>query len=158
MEYVIVEMQCFRNENNEFIVKELTILKEKGEAENFLFCPPYPKEELSSKIQRVNAYCTRKIHGFEWEEGRTDYSALGLILTSRCRNCKIIITKGSEKKKFLEKILDQKILDADEFIPGKYEDISTPAEFPGCPFHQGIHEMNCSGKNAWKIHRWLQNS
>lgn len=50
--------------------------------------------------ERENDYCTRNLHGLRWDDGITDYWSLGIILKSKCKNSKIILTKGREKKDF----------------------------------------------------------
>ena len=148
-------MQCFKNDQNEFIVKELTILKREGAPENFLFLPPYPENQLSSRTQKINYYCTRKIHGLNWDDGKTDYYGLGVILKSRCRGYDLVLTKGSEKRRYLEKILQQKVIDMDDLILRKYEEMPLPTDFQGCPFEHG--NKRCSCKNAEKIRSYMKN-
>lgn len=145
-------MQCFKSNDNELIVKELA-LKDEEKFRHFLFKPPYARGHLWPKTCRINDYCTRNIHGFKWEKGYDDYIALKLILKSHCRNKKFVLTKGSEKKRFLEKYLDLPVFDLDDMILKSFDALPPSADFLECPYQH--NNYSCAGLNAYKIYEWF---
>ena len=121
----------------------------------YLFRPPHPKKEIPTNMRAVQKYCTKKLHGFEWEDGGTDYKYLDSILVSRCQGIKLILTKGSEKKKFLEKILGRSVFDVDIVLFKRLNQIPTPSESTDCWYdHQNF---SCARTNAHKIFEWFEN-
>lgn len=152
-DYAIVEMECFQSIEDIYIVKELFILRP-GITFHYLFRPPYPKKEIPEQLKAVQKHCSKKIHGFKWDEGSTDYKYLQPILISKCAGAKLILTKGSEKKKFLEKILEPAVFDLSEVLFKRLDQIPEPSEFLTDCWYD--HEnFSCARKNAYKIFGWF---
>jgi len=153
-DYTIVEMECFQSKESIYIVKELFIMRP-GITSQYLFRPPYPKKEIPANMRAVQKYCTKKLHGFKWEDGATDYKYLHPILKFRCESAKLILTKGSEKIKFLENILERSVFDLDEVLFKRLDQIQTGTEFSTDCWYD--HEnFRCAKKNAYKIYEWFE--
>lgn len=124
---IVVDFQAFKSLDNQFIVKELAIVR--VDCENYasyLFRPPQPFHKLSPLMkQRVN-FLTRTIHGLRWDSGCYDYNAFTTILSSHSAN--IIYVKGSERANFIRKIL-RTIYKDDRVILLHYSSIRIR---PGC--------------------------
>ena len=95
MSWTILDIQGFKSSDNEFIVKELFILKETSSS-SFLFKPPFDKDKLSAKAKRSNQYCTDNFHGLDWDSGEVPYCEMEEIIKSFCKDSKVVC-KGSEK-------------------------------------------------------------
>lgn len=148
-DWIIVEMQCFKSNTGNFIVKEMAF-KTMEEDLVYLFRPPFSKRLLSKRTRRVNNYCTTNFHGLKWETGDIDYGYLKDILRSRCHNFCNILTQGSEKKSFLEKILCRPVIDVQ--LPA-LNSLPSPPDLGKCPSEH--EDFFCARENASKISYWL---
>lgn len=105
---VILDIQCFRNNRNEFIVKEATILEVYTGTILFHHVAKLSpsmlddnNEPLTEAKQRENKWLTKNYHGLNWTKGDTPYDVMLSKLQERLANRYIIYVKGSEKKMFV---------------------------------------------------------
>ncbi len=99
----IVEFQSFKNNSNEYIVKELVFLDLSTNVVNyFLFKPPYSFQSLNSKFSRSNKWLMNHFHHISWSEGFTDYSEIENIMYHYCQQYREIYTTGEEKCKWVQ--------------------------------------------------------
>jgi hypothetical protein len=98
----VIELQAFRGNANEFIVKELAILDlQTGAINYFLFKPPFPFKCLHTKPARTNKWVMSHFHHISWSDGNVDYSELDNIMYYYCDKYKTIYTTGSEKCRWI---------------------------------------------------------
>lgn len=147
-----IEVQGFRSSTNAFLVKELAILKENSSC-SFLFEPPFPESELSNKARSANRYCTKYIHGFDWNHGDVPYEQLEDIVRNNCLDSEKVICKGSEKAAFLKKIIGKEVIDFDEILLKKMEQLTTSSVIE-CPYNH--HGFRCAIENAYKLYEWYK--
>lgn len=100
MEYV-VDFQWFRDDGNNYIIKELSVQPIKNAeivnvSELYLFLPPFDCKHLSQNTKKINEWITKNL-GLSWNCGIKEYSELQPIL-NRLINGKCIYVKGPEKK------------------------------------------------------------
>lgn len=147
-------MECFQSKEDIYIVKELFIMRP-GATSQYLFRPPYPKEKIPENMEAVQKYCSEKIHGFQWHEGGTDHKYLHQVIKSQCGNGKLILTKGSEKKKFLEKVLQRSVFDVNEVLLKRLNEMPFPSESATDCWY-GHENFSCAKVNAYKISEWFE--
>ena len=160
MSWSIIDFQGFKSNENEFIIKELFILKDDDSSYSYLFKPPFSKDKLSSKAKRTNHYCTKYIHGLKWDAGEVPYRDLMQILRSICKDDIHIMCKGSEKTSFLKKILNpDTVLDLDlvlfkrlNVLEENSDGTSGSGSSSWCPYNH--HGFSCAKKNCFKILNW----
>lgn len=106
---VIVDFQCFKNDNHELLLKEVCVLEVSTGTIllHHIVKPPFGKEYLSESKLRESRWLTKYFHGIEWTQGDIEYNAL----MSRLRTCLAprskIYVKGKEKKDFIiEHLID----------------------------------------------------
>lgn len=151
MSWTILDLQGFKSNDNNFIVKELFILKEKSSF-SFLFKPPFAEGELTSKAWLAKEYCTKNIHGLEWDSGDVPYTQLEEIIKTNCQTDRVMC-KGSEKAGFFKKILEKPIFDLDQVLFKKLELLPISSVI-NCPNdHQGY---TCAKKNCYKMLDWWE--
>ena len=99
----VIEVQSYRGNNNEYIVKELAILDLSTDVVNyFLFKPPFPLEYLDSKSLKTYNWLFNYFHHIPWHEGFTPYGELKNILNHYCSQYELIYTTGLEKANWLK--------------------------------------------------------
>lgn len=149
MNLLIIEFQAFKNNHEEFIVKELAVGDLSGWVKRFLFKPPFAEADLHPRIQTSNRWCSRNLHGFQWEDGDLPYSNLSGILFNVSQTYKCIATKGHNKIKFLSNILKREVFDLDEIM--KFRIYLLPPTHVRCG-HRGA----CALDNVIKIQNWFK--
>lgn len=147
---LLIEFQGFRDDARQFLIKELTLSDIKSKTiERCVFKPPYSIDTLSKKTQIANAWCTRNIHDLRWESGKMEYCQLENILKTKAYLYKYVMTKGLEKKVFLEKILNRQVFNMDDFICVSYKSLKDNSVT--CD-----HEKMCAAKNIKKLRDLLK--
>lgn len=100
----VIEFQAFRNNENNFIIKELVVLDlATGIVSYFIFKPPFPLRSLFLKQYKTNKWLSSYFHHISWDEGFIDYSELENIMFHYCSQFKIIYTSGDEKTRFIQR-------------------------------------------------------
>lgn len=98
----VIEFQAFRNNEDRFIIKELSFLDLSTNVVNyFLLKPPFPFKKLNSKSYKTNTWLTKYLHHIQWEEGFTHYKELESIMYHYCQQYDEIYTTGDEKAKWI---------------------------------------------------------
>lgn len=147
----IVEFQAFKVENT-FIIKELYICDGKMNSGcHFFFKPPYEKNNLSPQTLKNVFFCTRSLHGLDWDAGEIQYDQLLDILTGCTANYDILLTKGEEKRVFLQELLNRPVGNLDIVLFNRLENM----KFLGPPIickHMG----NCALRNAFRLGQWFR--
>lgn len=98
MKFLIVDVQGFKNLQNEFIIKEIAIATT-DHTQTFLIKPPYSYIKLT-KTEKQHVSWIEKNRGFFWSEGYIDYREFKRIIFPYLNN-KNILVKGNEKKKWV---------------------------------------------------------
>ena len=102
---VIVDIQCFKDDQNEYILKEVCVL----EAESGILLmhhivkPPYDRAELSDEKLRESYWLTKYCHGLQWDQGDIPFYKLLCKLTDCLANRSIVYVKGREKKEYIKR-------------------------------------------------------
>lgn len=118
----IVDLQGFRGNNQEFIVKTLAFIPTHFDQkiEQIIFKPPFDFGDLNLKRQEEVKFRVNCLRIPEWNEGFVDYSLLEDTVLAKFEHVSEIIVKGFDSANFLNKTLKRKIcMDADRlFYPG----------------------------------------
>ncbi|WP_221935963.1 hypothetical protein, partial [Klebsiella pneumoniae] len=110
----VIELQGFRNNSHEFIVKELAIFDIATHVVNyFLFKPPFPFRVLNNKAFRTNRWLTQNFHHLTWDEGFTEYKELTNIMHHYCKQYDEIYTSGLEKSQWIRKFSTRQVINHD---------------------------------------------
>lgn len=155
----IVDLQGFKTDFNEFIVKEIAVQCDKH-VMVMLFMPPYPFNNLTSTEKKQVRWIERN-RNVIWEDGFIPYS-LHKPYIKELLSKNIIYVKGLEKVKWLRDILDENnknnkhrcIYNLDDFKCPSL--ISLHLEFKSClDVYQCMYHSNiCALKNVNCIHKW----
>lgn len=109
IDFIIVDVQGFKDFNNQFIVKELA-LSTKEYTQTFLIKPPYAFHSLTDKEKKHVKWVEKNL-GIFWSEGFIDYKEFKRIIVKYLQGRKIL-TKGMEKVKWINELCtDCKVID-----------------------------------------------
>lgn len=106
MDFAIVDLQGFKDDWNNFIVKELSFLTQNIKFSDVIKSP-YEFDKLSSRSQKVARWLIDNYHGVDWNDGYISVTELRKTILPILKN-KIIYVKGEEKIHWLRDILDEK--------------------------------------------------
>lgn len=147
-----IDIQGFRDDANNFIVKELGISHENEfRPMHYIFEEPCPHWEYSLKTRITNRYLSNHLHGLPWHFGDVPYNKLKDILSSL--EASRIYVKGLEKKRVIEKYVDCIVIDLSygPSISNMYKD---DVSYSACPLRHS--QFNCAFQNCQAIRLWHQ--
>lgn len=99
MKSAVIEFHGFKDNDNEFVVKELAIVSDNFQTQ-LVFKAPYDRCLLNEKMQRTTRWLTRSFHKIRWEYGGVPYDME--LIRSLCKPFATLYTRGLEKVRFLE--------------------------------------------------------
>lgn len=104
MKKYVVDVQGFKASLNEFVFKEVAILRLEEDATPsiFLFKPPYSWTQLLQKNKSENRHLERNFHGLSWRSGEIPYEELSSALHAILDDAEIYV-KGLEKVEWLRR-------------------------------------------------------
>lgn len=130
--HYIVDVQGFKDKENNFIVKEFALATEEY-THVFLVKPPFPFSRLTDK-ERRQVLWIEKQYGITWSEGFIDYREFKRIVKPYLENKKIIV-KGFEKIKWIKELCSNcSVTDIGE---------------KGCPKFSILYESFCNHKSKF---------
>lgn len=143
----IVEFHGFRDNNGQFIVKELALVSDDKRYTHIFFKPPFLKTELDQHHQRMVDWCERNLHRIQWEYGDIDFSED--IMKTLCGYFDTVYTKGTEKTRYLQQFHNNVINLPDTAPKTKfgYNNVR-------CPVH--IDNGPCALHTAILLMEWLK--
>lgn len=99
---VILDLQCFKNNDNEFIIKEACVLNVTDGTILLHHVTKLSYQYQLNKIrQRECEWLIKHYHGLDWCSGDISYHDLMYKLTDLLARCSVIYVKGLEKKMFV---------------------------------------------------------
>lgn len=108
----IKELQAFRGNLDEFIIKEIVILELYTNIPyRFVFKPTFALEKWDMKSRRTNQWLSNNFHYINWCEGNVDYNELNNIMKKFCSKFQTIFITGNEKVTWIKKFTNSKVAD-----------------------------------------------
>jgi hypothetical protein len=158
---LIIDFHAFQHPRHKFIVKELAAVDtETLGGGMWIFKPPYARVVPQSNN---NVWIRSHLHGFEWSAGDVDYRQLTNILQSITENYTIILSKGYDKCRFLERILQKAVYDLAEYgCPNIDSLLKQSDNKPGCYYKCLYHsisnnpKLRCAVEQAYRLTEWYK--
>lgn len=149
---VIVDVQGFKNEDNQFIPKEIAIVS-KTHSFVLLIKPPYPFYNLTKK-ERLSVSWIERNRGILWNEGFVPYLNYKILLKDFFKN-KRVYTKGYEKVLWLKDILqNSNVYNLEDNNCPSFENLfkiyERSSELKSCIYHENV----CAYKNVFCLYKW----
>lgn len=158
MSIAIIDMQGFKGDFNNFIVKELAVSLSEAENYNYFIKSPFAFNKLSTSLQKQSKWLTKNYHKIGWDYGNDELENVVKFLKTNTLNADLIYVKGEEKLKWISEILNTNI------VIENIENINCP-NFKSLykTYHsiinktKCIHSHNCSLKNVICLRNFLKN-
>lgn len=153
-DYMFVDLQGFKTDKNEFIVKEFAY-DTLDYTQLFLIKPPFPFSKLTKSEKRLTRWL--EIHfGITWHEGYVDFREFKRVIGNHIKD-KTIYVKGLEKIKWIKELYPNcTVIDLGE----KYEKVPNLQELckkycsDEFTFNCVYHKKSCALKNVLCIKKW----
>lgn len=151
---IFIDLQGFTFGNN-FVVKEVAVLRGGKTLSHYVFCEPVLWSLLTRSEKSQARWLKLHHHGFQWDDGYIPYSqARNLISKAIGTEPPQIYVKGLEKKKWLCEILDNDDFKIDT-IDADYEDITRLKDLNVIgTLRCAYHTKNCAMQNVCKLYKW----
>lgn len=147
--HCILEFQAFRDNLNDFIVKELVIIDLSTSINySFLFKPPYSFSKCNTKSRKVNNWLTKYYHHISWSDGNIAYSELSTIMERFCKQFNTIFTTGTEKTKWITTFTSVPVITLSMKKESDYNNISSICLNIDNPQHK---TTNCALARGYKL-------
>lgn len=151
---IIVDVQGFKNEKNDFIPKEIAILWNK-QVFVMHIKSPFPFYCLTKK-ERIQVTWIEKNRGIHWNEGYIPYANYQNVIGSFFKN-KCIFVKGCEKVIWLREMFNCNcVYNLEEkncpSLVKLYDNYVDSVDNISCLFHDNI----CALKNVFLLNKWCK--
>lgn len=148
----VIEFQAFRDNKDEFVIKELVILDLITHVVYpFIFEAPFSANQLNDKARRTNKWITKHFHHIQWNEGLISYKHLNNIMYHFSNKFSHIYTRGSEKRQWIQQYTYHDVfdirMDKDQQI--NYGPICTLTD------HSYRTVTQCALQNAYRLANFL---
>lgn len=158
----VVEFEAFRDNNKQFVIKELAIADiEHGLSRVVLFAPPYERTRLNTKLERTADWVERHLHGISWHDGNVDYNRLSTIIRHFTETYSSVYTKGREKARFLSGF-HPNVTDLDDLNAPKYDyesrehTFQCPVSNHNCTDSDKTYLYSCALRKAEYFANWMR--
>lgn len=151
--FLFVDLQGFKNDKNQFIVKEFALATSEY-TQIFLIKPPYPFSKLNSD-ERKQVKWIENNRGIFWSEGYVNYREFSRVIKSVLLNQNIFV-KGQEKVKWVRELCDNcNIIDLGEKGYPNLSKLYTKYVKDCDKFYCFSHKNHCALKTVICIRKWF---
>ena len=156
MTNVVIDIECFRHRNYEWIVKEIAVYGDY--LDSMTFQPTQPFNTLPEKVQKAYLWLTNNFHGLDWNSGDYSYKRLPFFVESiKLRYPEsVFFAKGFEKSVFLSKLFERQFIDLDDLRCPRLNQLSDCGS--QCVKNSTAHSLSnhCARKKAHTFGIWLE--
>lgn len=155
---IVVDFQAFRNNFNQYIIKECAVVDVDGSfVENWLVAPPYNFYNLSKAKRKESVWLTLNYHGLKWDDGGLCYSSFLDELRTLCKDAQNIFVKGKEKADYLQSILNRNVTDLERYNAPSLKELLKTSKIPllRCYRHSKQKQYFCALTNVEKLKLWV---
>lgn len=162
---LVIDIQCVMNANNQNVPKEVAVLSLTDDyMGHWIVAPPYSAKKLSNAIKTTNKWLSRNKHGLEWEDGYITKPTLVSHLREISKKFEKIYVRGSVKKKILEDVVFNEIINIEDCDGDEGEKLPSFAELTWsntrCILHgtriNSTISYSCALNRAVRLKNWLK--
>lgn len=144
---IVIDIQCFRVENNKLLVKELAAYN--GERySHYVFKPPFSLYSLPIHLRNQVTWLSHNHHCVDWLEGFTSVHKFQDILHKITEDAEQIYVKGFEKAAYIEEHVSKPVYRIEDHPP-------IEAREPSC-FHHTKSPCICALSNVIYLYKNLK--
>lgn len=155
---LVIDIQFCKGAKNIFIPKEVAVVTlEADQISHWIVLPPHSAKRLSQNIREENKWLCQSFHGIDWDEGFISKTNLIHQLRKITKHFEKVFVRGKEKKKFLEQIILNEIVNLEEQEDAPSFD-NLPWNDSFCMIHatRMTHvAFTCALNNATRLKKWL---
>lgn len=159
MDFILIDLQGFKSNNNIFIIKEICILKH-NIVHHYIVKPPYNWNNLSKVEKQECIWVQQNYHGLHWNDGSITFPELKNYIYQLLKFNNSIYVKGNEKVKWVKKLIKNKkninCINLEDIgckiNLHKYE--KKNIDIPHCNQHR-INRSKCAFQNVLILKDWL---
>lgn len=155
---IVIDFQAFKDNYNEFIVKECAVVAIDGSfIEHWVVAPPYEFLVLKKDKRREAVWVKQNYHGLSWGDGGISYQAFQDELRQVCFEVSRVFVKGKEKAEFLKTLLKSNIINLEEYNTPRLKKLMLNSYLPvlRCFRHCKHKKYICALSNADKLKMWV---
>lgn len=159
MEYIFLDMQGFKDNINEFVLKEIYILSKNLRFHDIV--KSYLEFSSLEKFQQLESiWLTKNYHGLDWNSGYISIDQARATMEPIVDG-KIVLLKGVEKIKWLKTIIPNS-----SYFCINIEDLGCNIKISNvfatrkiCKKHNSEYsKFHCAKENVWCIKKWFEKS
>lgn len=165
--YFFVDLQGFKDKQNKFILKEISICTLQNEVfYHFIMKPPFKWKFLTKNEQKQATWLKERLHGFNWNDGYIHFydlkKIINMLLQSNKKENTIIYVKGEEKIKWLQELFYIKTTISNIENIGCITNLnntynnSNKDDITHCRLHN--YKFNCAYKNVISLKQWYKSN
>lgn len=155
----IIDIQGFNYGADFFSCKEIAIFNMQDEKHNHkILKMPFPIQLANGKFQKHVNWLTYNRHGLDWNDigdlnsSSIFYENISEFIWNEVRD-DIIYVKGMDKKKWLERIIDNQIIDLYEQGCPSLKKLKSIFQSNHCKLHS-YNYLNCALENVYYLWYW----
>lgn len=154
---VVMDVQCFKNNFNEFIIKEVVAIDLQSKCLLFhhIVKPPFNRNRLTREKMREVNWLTHNHHGLGWDDGDVDYHTILEIIKNNLTTTSTVLVKGCEKRHFIQTIVPDwcSVIDVEPLGCGSLKFLNTDDTLR-CNNHKCTNNV-CALSNSFNIRKWF---
>ena len=155
---IVIDIQGFRDETNNFIAKEVAVVAiDAPFVSHWIMMPPCAFGKLPAKARRENNWLSRNYHGIEWFDGEVNPKYFTSHLREIARHARCIYVRGNEKANYLRNLLSRDINNLEGISPS-FKNLTPEEDAIQYCGHHGVRKFgnfHCALYNAYKLKYWL---
>lgn len=160
MEWILVDVQGFKDNANRFILKEISVETKNIQFHDIIKSPAIIERNLDRKHRKGSNWLTKKYHGISWTDGYITLNELRQTLYPIFNNSNAqVYVKGGEKMKWVKEIFGNEELNCKNV---EDEDFDVLPEERGkcwaCYKHKHIldgNKIHCALENVKVLKKWF---
>lgn len=155
---IVLDFQAFKDNNNEFIIKECAVVAIDGSfVEHWVIAPPYEFYMLKKEKRREAVWVKQNYHGLSWGDGGISYKAFQDELRQVCSDVCRVFVKGNEKAEFLKTLVKKDVINLEDYNTPRLKRLMFNSYLPvlRCFRHCKDKKYICALSNADKLKLWI---
>ncbi len=153
---VVIDVECFRYRNHDFIVKEIAVCADY--LDSISLQAPFTLSITTQDMKEVHGWYTDYLHRVPWYSGQYPYEQLYSFLKAVMLRYpeSAYFAKGTEKCQFLERLTNRKFIDIERHGCPRVDQLDVDKSII-CNNYPRIHKFNlhCAKKKAKAYHTWI---
>lgn len=155
MTTAIADFECILGSNNEYLIKELSVVDTDTYAtQHWIFKHATPTDE---KSRNVNAWLKKHRHSMQPQYGDVEIEELPRILNSL--KFTDIFVKGLQKRDILQQYMPHvNVINMEDIGCPRITQLTTNSSYPSCLFHMNLNPTYCSFYKMFMLRHWYINN